>query len=66
MGAKGEAPDATPAAPAIVRELDDAHPERTGTVVAGIPAMSAAPFAERVLTGHVDEHVGSIRATVGG
>jgi DinB family protein len=54
------------AAAAILRRLDDAHLDRTGTVLAGMPAMSAAQVAERVLIGHLDEHVGSIRAAVGG
>ncbi len=54
------------AAAAIVRGLDDAQLDRTATVLAGMPAMSASQFAERVLIGHLDEHVGSIRATVGG
>jgi hypothetical protein len=57
--------NATSAA-AIVRGLDDAQLERAATVLAGVPAMSAAQFVERVLIGHVDEHVGSIRATIGG
>jgi len=54
------------AAVAIVRGLDDAHLDRSGVVLASMPAMSAAQFAENVLIGHVNEHVGSIRATVGG
>ncbi len=52
-------------AAAIVRGLSDADLDRSGTVLAGMPAVSAAQFAERVLIGHMDEHVGSIRATVG-
>ena len=54
------------AAAAIVRGLDDAQLDRTGTVLTSMPAMSAAQFIERALIGHLDEHVGSIRATVGG
>jgi DinB family protein len=54
------------AAAAILRRLDDAHLDRTGTVLAGMPAMSAAQVVERALIGHLDEHVGSIRAAVGG
>jgi len=34
-------------------------------VIAGMPAMSAAQLAEGYLVGHIDEHLGSIRATVG-
>ena len=54
------------AAAAMVRGLDDAQLDRTGTVLAGLPAMSAAQFVERALIGHIDEHIGSIRAAVGG
>ena len=54
------------AAATIVRGLDDAQLDRTGTVLAGMPAMSAAQFVERALIGHIDEHIGSIRDTVGG
>ena len=54
------------AAAAMVRGLDDAHLDRTGTVLAGLPAMSAAQVVERALIGHIDEHIGSIRAAVGG
>jgi len=53
------------AAVAIVRGLSDVELDRSGSVLAGMPAVSAAQFAERVLIGHMDEHVGSIRATVG-
>ena len=54
------------AAAAIVRGLDDAQLDHTGTVLTGMPPMSAAQFVERALIGHIDEHIGSIRATVGG
>jgi hypothetical protein len=49
----------------VVRGLDDAGLDRSATVLPGMPAMSAAQFVENVLIGHIDEHVGSIRATVG-
>ena len=39
---------------------------RTGTVFAGVPAMSAEQLVMRALIDHIDEHVGSIRKTVGG
>jgi hypothetical protein len=53
------------AAAAVVRGLDDAGLDRTATVLPGMPPMSAAQFIENVLIHHMDEHVGSIRATVG-
>lgn len=53
------------AAAAIVRGLRDVELDRSGTVIAGMPAMSAAQLAEGYLVGHIDEHLGSIRATVG-
>ena len=52
------------AAAAIVRGLGDAELDRSGTVLTGMPAMSAAQLAGGLLIGHVDEHLGSIRATV--
>ena len=53
------------AAAAIVRGLDDTGLDRTGTLLTGMPPMSAEQVAVRVLVGHIDEHLGSIRATVG-
>jgi hypothetical protein len=48
-----------------VRGLSDAQLDRSGAVLAGMPPMSAAQLAGGLLVGHVDEHLGSIRATVG-
>ena len=53
------------AAATVVRGLSDAQLDRTGAVLAGVPPMSAAQLAGGLLVGHVDEHLGSIRATVG-
>ena len=53
------------AAAAVVRGLDDAGLDRTATVLPGMPPMSAAQFVENVLIHHLEEHVGSIRTTVG-
>jgi hypothetical protein len=50
---------------ALVRGLDDAQLARSANVIAGMPAMSAEQLAGGLLCGHVDEHLGSIRATVG-
>ena len=53
-------------AAAAVRGLSDADLAKSGTVFAGAPPMSAEDMVKRALLGHLDEHVGSIRKTVGG
>jgi hypothetical protein len=53
------------AAAAVVRGLSDAQLDRSGTVLAGMPAMTAQQIVEGILIRHVEEHLGSIRATVG-
>lgn len=50
---------------ALVRGLSDAELDRSASVLAGMPAMSAAQAIEGILINHVHEHLGSIRATVG-
>ncbi len=50
---------------AVVRGLSDAELEKRGTVFAGAPPMSAEELVKRALLGHIDEHVGSIRKTIG-
>ena len=50
---------------ALVRGLSDAELDRSGVVIQGVPAMSAEQLAGGLLCGHVDEHLGSIRATIG-
>jgi hypothetical protein len=57
---------AAAAAAAAVRGLDDAALARSATVLKGMPAMSAEQLASGLLVGHIDEHLRSIRATVGG
>jgi hypothetical protein len=52
-------------AAAIVRGLSDADLERTGTLMTGMPPMSVQQIIEGVLINHVDEHLGSIKATLG-
>lgn len=52
-------------AASILRSIDDADFDRSGTIVAGMPPMSAAQLAGGLLCAHIDEHLGSIRATVG-
>lgn len=54
------------AAAAAVRGLSDAELAKTGTVFAGMPLMSAEDMVRGALLGHIDEHFGSIRRTIGG
>jgi len=53
------------AAAAVVRGLSDPELDRTGTVLTGMPAMSAQQVVEGILVNHINEHLGSIKATVG-
>src|SRR5712691_464678 len=53
------------AAAAVVRSLGDADLDKSGTVLTGIPAMTAQQAIEGILINHIDEHMGSIRKTVG-
>jgi Mycothiol maleylpyruvate isomerase N-terminal domain len=52
-------------AAAAVRALSDAELDRSGTVLTGVPAMTAQQVVEGVLISHITEHLGSIRKTVG-
>jgi uncharacterized damage-inducible protein DinB len=54
------------AAAAAVRGLSDAELATTGTVFMGMPPMSAEEMVKGALLGHIDEHFGSIRKTIGG
>jgi hypothetical protein len=49
-----------------VRGLSDAELAKTGTVFMGMPPMSAEEMVKGALLGHIDEHFGSIRKTIGG
>lgn len=53
------------AAAALVRGLSDAQLDTSGTVLTGMPPMSAQQIVEGILINHVKEHLDSIRATVG-
>ena len=53
------------AAAALLRGIDDGAFDKTGNVFTGAPAISAAQLAG-VLCSHIDEHLNSIKATVGG
>jgi hypothetical protein len=55
----------TATAAGILRGIDDAAFEHSGTVLIGMPPVSAGQLAGGLLCSHVDEHLGSIRATVG-
>ncbi len=53
-------------AAAIVRGLDDASFARSAELLKGMPPMSCEQVAAGLLCSHIDEHLGSIRKTVGG
>ena len=52
-------------AAATLRGIGDAEFDRSGAVLNGMPAMSAGQLAGGLLCSHMEEHLGSIRATVG-
>jgi hypothetical protein len=52
-------------AAAIVRGLSDADLGKSGTVLTGMPPMSVEQIVNGILINHVDEHLKSVRATVG-
>jgi hypothetical protein len=54
------------AAAAIVRGLSDDQLAKSGTVLTGMPAMTAEQVVADILINHLDDHFGSIRETVGG
>ena len=54
------------AAAEMVRGLSDADLAKSGTVLTGMPSMTVEQIVTNILINHVDEHVRSIRATVGG
>jgi len=53
------------AAAATLRSIGDAEFDRSGAVLNGLPPMSAGQLAGGLLCGHMDEHLGSIKATAG-
>jgi len=53
------------AAAAVVRSLSDEQLAKSGTVITGVPAMSAEQIVNNILINHIDSHFGSIRKTVG-
>ena len=52
-------------AAAVLRSLSDEQLGNRGTVFMGAPPMSAEEFVTGALIGHMDEHFGSIRKTIG-
>jgi DinB superfamily len=53
------------AAAGMVRGLSDGELDHKATVLTGMPEMSVQQIVENILINHVQEHLGSIRATVG-
>ena len=53
-------------AAAIVRGLGDADLDRSAKILAEMPVMTAEQLVGGLLVRHIDEHLGSIRATLGG
>jgi DinB superfamily len=51
-------------AASVVRGLSDEQLDRSGKVLADVPPMSAQQFIERILIGHVHEHLGNIKAAI--
>jgi hypothetical protein len=52
-------------AAAVVRGLDDAALARSAELLKGMPPMSAEQVVSGILISHIDEHIGSIKRTVG-
>jgi mycothiol maleylpyruvate isomerase-like protein len=53
------------AAATLVRGLSDAELTKSGKALADLPAMSVENIVSGILISHIDEHVGSIRKTLG-
>ena len=54
------------AAAAVVRGLSDDQLAKSGIVFTDAPPMTAEQLVQLGLVGHIEEHLGSIRKTVGG
>ena len=52
-------------AAAVVKGFSDADLEKSGTVMTGMPAMTVQQIVEGILINHVQDHLGSIKATIG-
>jgi len=53
------------AAAAVLRGLNDADFAKSGTVLTGMPPMSGEQVVQAILFNHIDDHLKSIKATVG-
>jgi DinB superfamily len=53
------------AAAKVVRGFSDGDLAKSGTVFTDVPPMTAEQMVQGGLLGHIDEHIGSIRKTVG-
>jgi uncharacterized damage-inducible protein DinB len=53
------------AAASYVRGLSDDQLAKSGTVLTGMPAMTAEQIVNNILINHINDHFGSIRKTVG-
>ena len=53
------------AAAAMLRGFSDADLTKSGTVLTGMPPMSGEQIVGAILLNHIDEHLKSIKATVG-
>ena len=51
-------------AAAVVRGLNDADLDKSGSPLTGAPPMTAEQVINNILIHHIDDHLGSIRATV--
>jgi len=52
------------AAAAVVRGLSDDQLAKSGTVLAGMPAMTVEQIVTNILIHHIEDHVGSIKKAV--
>jgi hypothetical protein len=52
-------------AAAVVRGIADGDFDKSGVALTGMPPLSAQQAVEGILVNHINEHLGSIRATVG-
>ena len=53
------------AAAAVVRGLNDDQLAKSGTVLTGMPPMTAEQVVTHILINHINDHYGSIRKTIG-
>ena len=49
----------------MIRRLSDDQLAKSGTALIGLPPMTVEQLITAGLLGHIDEHFGSIRKTVG-